>query len=387
MESDSATASSSDDVNGPAATPTFTPTISEIEEEMDSFQRFDVVSDQETDHFYDSCQAGIKLADSSPAQKKIMQDWKILDKNLPSSIYVRVYENRIDLMRAAIVGAAGTPYHDGLFFFDVCFPPDYPGRPPLVHYRSFGVRINPNLYVNGRVCLSLLNTWTGKKSERWNPNESTVLQVLLSIQALVLNEKPYFNEPGLGMIPGRGFWEKKSSAYTEDVFILSCKTMIWLLRRPPMGFEAFVAAHFRERARTILSACQAYASGLARVGYYSVAAGTPDRASEASMRFKASMRELYPVLLLTFRREGASVGDFSERIEGNEDMPADGVAAGKKKKLGVADKIFRKLGKLLGLKKRMKKKKNSENGGRRKGEFYSSTQVIPNPPELITVGV
>ena len=33
-------------------------------------------------------------------------------------IHVRVYEERMDLLRACIVGAAGTPYHDNLFFFD-----------------------------------------------------------------------------------------------------------------------------------------------------------------------------------------------------------------------------------------------------------------------------
>jgi len=37
----------------------------------------------------------------------------------------------MDLMRAAIVGASGTPYHDGLFFFDICFPPEYPNEPPV----------------------------------------------------------------------------------------------------------------------------------------------------------------------------------------------------------------------------------------------------------------
>lgn len=50
------------------------------------------------------------------------------------SIYVRVYEDRIDLIRAAIVGPAGTPYHDGLFFFDVCFPPEYPQCPPVCYH-------------------------------------------------------------------------------------------------------------------------------------------------------------------------------------------------------------------------------------------------------------
>jgi len=37
----------------------------------------------------------------------------------------------MDLMRAVIIGAEGTPYHDGLFFFDVYFPPGYPNGPPV----------------------------------------------------------------------------------------------------------------------------------------------------------------------------------------------------------------------------------------------------------------
>lgn len=37
----------------------------------------------------------------------------------------------MDLVRAAIVGAPGTPYHDGLFFFDILLPPDYPHVPPV----------------------------------------------------------------------------------------------------------------------------------------------------------------------------------------------------------------------------------------------------------------
>ena len=46
-------------------------------------------------------------------------------------IYVRVYEDRMDLLRAVIVGAYGTPYQDGLFFFDFHLPPEYPDVPPV----------------------------------------------------------------------------------------------------------------------------------------------------------------------------------------------------------------------------------------------------------------
>jgi hypothetical protein len=43
------------------------------------------------------------------------------------------------------------------------------------------------------VCLSLLGTWSGPG---WQPGgRSSLLQLLVSLQALVLNAQPYFNEP------------------------------------------------------------------------------------------------------------------------------------------------------------------------------------------------
>jgi hypothetical protein len=47
------------------------------------------------------------------------------------TIFVRVFESRMDLLRAVIIGAEGTPYQDGLFFFDVSFPSGYPNVPPV----------------------------------------------------------------------------------------------------------------------------------------------------------------------------------------------------------------------------------------------------------------
>lgn len=337
----------------------------EIEETI-SFPRFDVVSDVSDHHYITSSFTKKNGRDHFPAgsHKKIMQEWKILEKHLPESIFVRVYENRIDLLRAVIVGTAGTPYHDGLFFFDLAFPADYPNHPPMVHYRSFGLRLNPNLYANGRVCLSLLNTWTGKKSEKWNPDESTVLQVLVSIQALVLNEKPYFNEPGHGMWPGRSIWEKKSTAYNEDVFILSCKSMTFLLRSPPKNFEGFVRSHFRERGHVILSACKSYLSGHVRVGYYlnegssggGASSPGPGGCVDVSEKFQGLIVQLYPELVTAFSRTGASLGSLTEQVKfERKTVPfkGEGVLKQKKEKntSGIARKVFGKIKVALGLKK------------------------------------
>jgi hypothetical protein len=70
-------------------------------------------------------------------------------------IYIRGAQDRIDLLQFAIIGAAGTPYFQGIFTFDLGVPNDYPSSPPLCHYHAYGYRLNPNLYVDGKVCCKL----------------------------------------------------------------------------------------------------------------------------------------------------------------------------------------------------------------------------------------
>ncbi|PHU01752.1 putative ubiquitin-conjugating enzyme E2 23 [Capsicum chinense] len=143
-------------------------------------------------------------------------------------------------------------------------------QPPKVCYLSRGYHMNPNLYINGYVCLSLVNTWSGTWVERWTPRKSTILQLLVSIQGLVLNAHPYFNEPGRGTHIKDERWVKASLAYNEEVFILTCKTMLSYIRTPPKNFEGFVYQYFRERGEFILSAVNAYGHGNATAGHYQV---------------------------------------------------------------------------------------------------------------------
>ncbi|XP_074284886.1 putative ubiquitin-conjugating enzyme E2 38 isoform X2 [Silene latifolia] len=234
-------------------------TMDDVLRKLMYFKQFDTVTDSSDHHFND-----VKSSGRQPAKswaKKVQDEWKILEQNLPETIYVRVYESRMDLLRAVIIGPAGTPYHDGLFVFDVFFPPSYPSEPPRVHYHSSGFRLNPNLYECGKVCLSLLNTWQGGKNEMWLPDKSTMLQVLVSIQALILNTEPFYNEPGYEKTYRGEEGKKKSRDYSEDIFIKSLKKMMYTMRNPPQHFEDLVAGHFRVRAVDIMTACQAYAAG------------------------------------------------------------------------------------------------------------------------------
>jgi len=147
--------------------------------------------------------------------KRLVQELGRLSEegNLPLSVESAVYvlrdEARMDVLKVLISGPADmrgahaneTPYSFGLYEFHVFIPADYPNVPPLVNLQTTGdgmVRFNPNLYSDGKVCLSLLGTWHG---EGWtapsagNPG-STILQVLVSIQSIIMVSKPYFNEPG-----------------------------------------------------------------------------------------------------------------------------------------------------------------------------------------------
>mmetsp|Transcript_17619 Transcript_17619/g.49241 ORF Transcript_17619/g.49241 Transcript_17619/m.49241 type:complete len:1167 (-) Transcript_17619:484-3984(-) len=177
--------------------------------------------------------------------KRVLKDMKTLARNLPDTIWVASSSTQMGLLRAAILGAKGTPYHDNLFFFDIWLPPMYPNTPPEVLYHSGGRRLNPNLYENGKVCLSLLNTWNGREDEMWRPDSSTLLQVLVSIQGLVLVPKPYYNEAGYEKHMGTAEGERNAALYNENAFLLSCRTMMDTVRRPPQHFEALVRSHFK----------------------------------------------------------------------------------------------------------------------------------------------
>lgn len=172
-----------------------------------------------------------------------------LPLNWESSIWVRISKENINLFSFLISGPKDTPYENGLFEFHAHLPTDYPNSTPGVLIHTTGkntVRFNPNLYAEGKVCLSLLGTWSGQDGEKWNPKTSTFLQVMVSIQSLILVEQPYFNEPGFERSMGTNEGKKKSDSYNEERLPHTIKlAMIDMIKNPPGGFEDVVKNHFR----------------------------------------------------------------------------------------------------------------------------------------------
>uniref|UniRef100_A0A915E4H5 UBC core domain-containing protein n=1 Tax=Ditylenchus dipsaci TaxID=166011 RepID=A0A915E4H5_9BILA len=177
--------------------------------------------------------------------KRIAQEVFSLRSSLPlslsSSVFVRVSEERMDNLKLLITGPSGTPYSNGCFEFD------------LITTGNGSVRFNPNLYNCGKVCLSLLGTWQGRPEEQWNAEHSSLLQVIVSIQSLILVDEPYFNEPGYENSMNTPSGKTRSQEYNSNIQLQTVRwAMVESLKRPSLAFENVIQAHFRLKKEEIL---------------------------------------------------------------------------------------------------------------------------------------
>ena len=169
-------------------------------------------------------------------------------------IFIEFDDNNILNARAIIIGPKDTPYENGILYFIIEFPNNYPFSPPKVGYLSHSrYRVHPNLYVGrshdnyiGKVCLSAINTWSGPK---W----TTVMDigsVLLSIQSL-LNNNPLHNEPGFENEKG-----ERNDTYNKmveyDTFNHLIKNNGFELHPLFISFEDVISKHLKNQKDNIL---------------------------------------------------------------------------------------------------------------------------------------
>lgn len=100
--------------------------------------------------------------------------------------------------------------------------------------------------------MSLLGTWQGPG---WIPNKSTLLQVLISIQGLILVPEPYYNEPGFAKCKN----PKESDKYTKRIRQYTLQHAIHdpldaIIKDKPLEFPEFKTVmihHFCQRVSAI----------------------------------------------------------------------------------------------------------------------------------------
>jgi ubiquitin-conjugating enzyme E2 Z len=184
---------------------------------------------------------------------RLIRDVKDVLKNplQDNGIYYKHDDTNMLKGYALIIGPADTPYENGFFFFELNFPADYPYLPPAVTYctNANNIRFNPNLYMCGKVCLSILNTWRG---DQWTSCE-TIRSVLLSLCG-VFTSAPLLNEPGI--IAG----DPNVIKYTEAIEYATINNAIvdMMLKRPGLYkpfFDLFyeeMETHYRKNRNSIL---------------------------------------------------------------------------------------------------------------------------------------
>ena len=182
--------------------------------------QFDIRSSSPPEDFVPSTSPSM----TGSMMRRIRKEHKILLTSLPPNIYVRSFESRLDLFRCLIFGPENTPYEYAPFVIDLSLPSNFPSSPPHAYFHSWthGLgRVNPNLYEEGRICLSLLGTWPGKSpGENWS-DKASLLQILVSIMGLVLVKDPFFNEAGFDTFKGQGEYGTEARLYTEKAFVMA----------------------------------------------------------------------------------------------------------------------------------------------------------------------
>jgi ubiquitin-protein ligase len=186
--------------------------------------------------------------------QRLLSDVKYIYKNplIDNGIYYTHDDSNIMKGYAMIVGPEDTPYFGGYYFFEFEYPTDYPFSPPKVKYMTNNgvTRFNPNLYKCGKVCVSILNTWSGDK---WSACQ-TINSVLLTLCSL-LNEQPLLNEPGQTTTSPDFISYHKSIEFMNINFAI-CRLLDRSVNSVPeifMTFYEFMKDHFFKNYDKLMS--------------------------------------------------------------------------------------------------------------------------------------
>ena len=178
--------------------------------------------------------------------KRIIRDYETLSKNDEFTLFFD--EKDMTKCKVLFFGPDDTPYHLGIYICDFSLQ-NYPQEPPKVSFTTGSIinaRIHPNLYREGKVCLSILGTWG---TYEWSPL-LTLEKICLTIKAL-MDENPIRNEPGYET---RKLSDKDASNYVTNVKYLCLKTITESLKcisSLPVNFQEKIREHISKNKETI----------------------------------------------------------------------------------------------------------------------------------------
>ncbi|XP_022452330.1 ubiquitin-conjugating enzyme E2 G2 isoform X1 [Delphinapterus leucas] len=147
------------------------------------------------------------------ALKRLMAEYKQLTLNPPEGIVAGpMNEENFFEWEALIMGPEDTCFEFGVFPAILSFPLDYPLSPPKMRFTC--EMFHPNIYPDGRVCISILHApgddpmGYESSAERWSPVQS-VEKILLSVSP-TMKAGPTWMPPKCGGMTGNSFTRSPS---------------------------------------------------------------------------------------------------------------------------------------------------------------------------------
>jgi len=149
------------------------------------------------------------------AVKRLHSELKTINKepNYFYSCYPK--EDNILLWDFCIIGPPDSLYEYGTFHGRIEFANTYPNKPPVVVFNNI---LHPNIYTDGKVCISILHEGTDisgyeTDNDRWNPSHS-VNTIMLSILSLLSD--PNFDSPA--NIDAKNLWKDNICEYKKIIY-------------------------------------------------------------------------------------------------------------------------------------------------------------------------
>ncbi|KAI0474081.1 ubiquitin-conjugating enzyme/RWD-like protein [Xylariaceae sp. FL0804] len=171
--------------------------------------------------------------------KRMTKERCELEKENPD-YWVNFKDDNLLKFEAYVLGPEDTLYQHKLIKLIFEIPNNYPMQPPKVKFvQHSGGRIHPNLYVEGKVCLSILGTWPG---DPWIFG-MTCNTVLITIRSL-LDNQPYKHEPG----------QRDNLSFNKYVEYSTwrCLLIDYLRNEQDQRAQAFLKKHVKNRAEPVM---------------------------------------------------------------------------------------------------------------------------------------
>ena len=145
------------------------------------------------------------MYDNSTGIERIKKEFNHIKNDAVLSLIegdISIINNDYKHLRVCFKGPKGTPYDNGIYYFDIVLKDDYPSSKPLV---TFMTKIfHPNIELNsGKVCLYYINHYS---------QYNTLSELILIIYNLLA--KPNFDDL-LNLIAKKEDYEKTAKEYND----------------------------------------------------------------------------------------------------------------------------------------------------------------------------